>query len=740
MKPKRVVALSAIVVAAVALAVGLEALGELAGVAQFEAYTLDLRQRTTSESFQAGIGDRESDIALVLFDEFSVMDSIEGWDWISPFPRTHLADLIGALSLAGARTIGLDVYLDRLYPGLNGDGPLRNAMERAGNVVLVTPVQQTDSGPVSAPPHPYFADVAASVGTAELPASFETFRDGVLAVRSGRALSPSFALALYAHAQGLDVDSLLGDAARSGRIELPGLPPSVGEVDPEWLTGTGASGRSIVPFRIRYVGPPSSPDAEDQAGTFTAVTSFAVPLVAPLTPEVFEDKVVLLGTGFHPEDRFRTPFFGYTPPPDSTLTDPEPYAWMYGVEVHANALQNMLDGEYVHGLGGPGRVGLLLLAALFTGALAFRGAAWGGGALAVTIVGVSALAGWAWAGEVYVGGLRLFGLGERFLWVPVATPLLSAAFAYVGSVAYVSIVEGREKRYIKSAFGMYLSPDIVAKIADNPAALHLGGAKLPLTLLFSDLAGFTSISEKMAAEDLVTLLNEYLDEMTGVVIDELGYVDKYIGDAIMAFWNAPQELADHPDRGLRTAIRMQRRMDGLNRRWAERDPSHRPLQVRIGVHTGEAVVGNVGGRGSINYSAIGDDVNLAARLEPANKDYGTLTMVSADVLDAAEGSYRVRALDTIAVVGKEEPVRVFELIEEESFELPPDRETALRLFDAGMEAYRRHAWAEAKAHFEAAVAACPDDQPSRLYARRCDENIAEPPPPDWDFVVRRTKK
>jgi adenylate cyclase len=158
------------------------------------------------------------------------------------------------------------------------------------------------------------------------------------------------------------------------------------------------------------------------------------------------------------------------------------------------------------------------------------------------------------------------------------------------------------------------------------------------------------------------------------------------------------------------------------------------------VHTGEAVVGNVGGRGSINYSAIGDDVNLAARLEPANKDYGTLTMVSADVLDAAEGSYRVRALDTIAVVGKEEPVRVFELIEEAGFELPPDRETALRLFDAGMEAYLRHAWAEAKAQFEAAVAACPDDQPSRLYARRCDENIAEPPPPDWDFVVRRTKK
>ena len=159
---------------------GLEALGDLAGVGQFESYTLDLRQQTTAESFRVGVGDRESEVVLVLFDEFTVMDSIDGWPWISPFPRSHLAEVIDALTLAGATTIGLDVYLDKLFPKLDafdgGDQLLRGAIERAGNVILAAIVERTESGPVSSPPHPFFLDVAAGLGSVELPSSFETFR------------------------------------------------------------------------------------------------------------------------------------------------------------------------------------------------------------------------------------------------------------------------------------------------------------------------------------------------------------------------------------------------------------------------------------------------------------------------------------------------------------------------------------------------------------------------------------
>jgi adenylate cyclase len=209
----------------------------------------------------------------------------------------------------------------------------------------------------------------------------------------------------------------------------------------------------------------------------------------------------------------------------------------------------------------------------------------------------------------------------------------------------------------------------------------------------------------------------------------------------MAFWNAPEDVPDHPDRAMRTAIIMQRRMKELNDRWRAENPDHETLTVRIGIHTGEVVVGNVGGSARFDYSAIGDSVNLAARLEPANKTYDTLNMVSQITLEAGDANrYRVRELDYIAVKGKKEPVKVYELLELSGVELPSDKEAALVRYEEGMAAYKRRDWAGARKHFQAALGACPDDGPSRLYVTRCDDHITSPPPADWDFVVRRTEK
>jgi adenylate cyclase len=579
------------------------------------------------------------------------------------------------------------------------------------------------------------------VGSAELPSSFDNFRHGALAVRSGNGLEPSFALSMYAHSRGLDVDSILDAARTTGRIDLPGLPSNVGQIPEGWFDGGDDSGGSIVPFRIRYVGPPSSTDAEDLPGTFQASSSAFVELVAMLSPELFQDKIVLLGSGFHPEEKFRTPFFGHTAPPMGDTDSGGTYEWMFGVEIHANALQNIIDGEYVRPLGALGKLVLLFVLAAFTGGIAFRlGAAWGGAATAFAVLASLLLAFWAWAGVVYVPGGELFRFGVTGRWIPVGTPVLAALFSYVLAVAYVSIVEGKEKRFIKGAFGKYLSPDVVAEISEDPSALQLGGEKRPLSLLFSDLSGFTTISEHMDAQDLIALLNEYLQDMTQVVFDEGGYLDKYIGDAIMAFWNAPKEVEDHPDRAMRTAIIMQRRMDALNERWGADDPDHKALKVRIGVHTGEVVVGNVGGEDRFDYSAIGDAVNLAARLEPANKTYDTLNMVSEVTLEGGRGEYRVRELDLIVVKGKEEPVKVYELLEMAGVELAPDKEGALALYEEGMRAYKNHEWEEARLLFIAGAEACPGDGPCLLYASRCEDNLADPPPTDWDFVVRRTEK
>jgi class 3 adenylate cyclase/CHASE2 domain-containing sensor protein len=758
-KAQRLIAFGVIALSAVGIGLLFgDALGELTGVQSFENYTLDLRQQTTPETFQdLPNRERESDVVLVLFDEFSVLDSLEGWPWITPFPRPFLATLIRGISDAGATTIGLDVFLREMYSKLNeidqGNDLLRQAMLDAGNVILVDLVEQTDTGPVVIQPHPFFAEAAAGVGSAELPSSFESFRDGSLAVRSGSELYPSFALSLYAHARGVDAQSVLTEARASGRVDLPGLPNNVGHIPADWFTEQGGSG-SVLPFRIRFVGPPSGAAADDFPGTFQTSAAGAIagmtresgdPILGDLwrgsLEELFKDKIVLLGSGFHSEEKFRTPFFGFEFSPDDPNVAGGQYDWMYGVEIHAHALQNMLDAAYVRPLGVAGRLLFLLLLACLTGGIAFRaGAGWGGAATVLAIAGTWVVAFWAWAGMVVVPGAELFSIQTAGLWVPIGTPNLVAILSYVGSVAYVAIVEGREKRFIKGAFGKYLSPDVVAEISEDPSALTLGGEKRPLSLLFSDLSGFTSISEDMDAQDLIALLNEYLNDMTQVVFDESGYLDKYIGDAIMAFWNAPKDVPDHPDRAMRTAIFMQRRMDALNERWGADDPEHEPMIVRIGVHTGEVVVGNVGGKDRFDYSAIGDAVNLAARLEPANKTYDTLNMVSEDTLEAGRDEYRVRELDYIAVKGKEAPVKVFELLEMKGVELDPAREKAIALYETAMKAYKKHDWAGAQATFQEAVAAFPKDGPSILYAKRCQENIDDPPPPDWDFVVHRTEK
>ena len=743
-KRQRYAAFTAIVATSVLLATLLgDTLGGLTGLRSFEDVTLDMRQRLTPESFQPGLGERESEVVLVLFDEFTVLDSIDGWDWISPFPRSHLAELVAAVAGAGARTIGLDVYLGELWAGLNevdgGDDRLRDAIERAGNVILAAHVEQTDSGPLLAPPHPYFAEVAADVGAADLPSPFETFRDGALAVRSGSGLEPSFALSTYAHSRGLDLDSLLEASRASGRIDLPGLPPGVGEIPAGWADGSAGGAESIVPFRLRFHGPPSTVDAEGPLGTFQASASSDVPFAALVSPELFADKIVLLGTGFHDSDKFRTPFFNQAVR-SQTGPSGETYEWMFGVEIHGNAIHNMIEGSYVRPLGLGGTLVLLLALALLAGSATFwKGPAVGVGSALLAIGVAWVVAFWAWSGSIFgLGGeVRVASIGS---WVPIATPMLSALLSYVGSVAYVAIVEGREKRFIKNAFGKYLSPDVVAEISEDPSALTLGGEKRPLSLLFSDLEGFTSISEDRDAEELIALLNEYLHDMTQVVFDEGGYLDKYIGDAIMAFWNAPKEVEDHPDRALRAAVVMQRKMRELNQRWGAGDGDYQPLRVRIGVHTGEVVVGNVGGEERFDYSAIGDAVNLASRLEPANKTYDTLNMVSEVTLAAARDEYRVRELDLIAVKGKEEPVRVFELLELRGVSLAPAKEQALEHYDRGLEAYKSRDWLTAKTHFEAAADAFPTDGPSLLYIERCERHIAEPPPPDWDFVVRRTEK
>jgi adenylate cyclase len=737
MKGQRLLAFLVSVLAA--LSIGLLAsepsIAGLTGLERVEYLTLDYRQRVTAESLR-GAEAGESPVVLVLFDSTAVMD----WDYFSPYPRAILAELVDALAGAGARSIGLDVYLDRTFPNLGeGDQQLRDAMERAGNVVLAAMTVEGEEGRVLRPPHPYFTEVAAGVGTADLPTAFDVVREGTLVVRDGATdMVPGLALALYSHSMGVPPQALMEQARVDGRLDLEGLPSRYGEIPGAWLAGQPSTVDRLS-FPIRFLGPRSNPewaDAEGVSGTFPAYSSSFAATVALFSPEFFRDKIVLLGTGFHDSDKFRTPFYDAPLPPSLVAEGgAATYGWTFGVEVHANALMNMLDGEYVR-TSGAGLLGLVILInALITTGVVFRwGTAWGAGVMLLTMLGHASLAFAAFAG---VGAVW----GGPYLWLPMISPVLAIVVAYLSATAYVAVVEGREKRFIRGAFGKYVSPDVVAEIAEDPESLKLGGQKRELSILFSDLAGFTDLSESLDPQELLALLNEYLTEMTALVMDEGGTLDKYIGDAIMAFWNAPQDQPDHADRALRCAIRMQRRMDELNARWAAEGKQSDPFVVRIGLNTGTVVVGNVGGEDRFDYSAIGDPVNLAARLEPANKTYDTLTMVSEYLVEQVyEEQYQLRELDLMAVKGKTLPVRVYEVVEEVGVDIPEDRAQALKHYDAGLKAFRDRDWELALRYFEAALQADPTDGPSKVYLKRALEFQASPPAEDWDFVVRRTTK
>ncbi len=736
---KRALAWSLVVVMAGAAGrlIQTPSVAQITGIEGIELWTLDLRQRTMQENRRG----EDGEVVLVLFDE----ESVEEWPYLSPFPRGLLADLVEALDQAGARTIALDVYLDRLYPELNaldgGDDRLREAVQQAGNVVLAAPVESGPDGPELGLPHPDFLEGAAGVGAAELPTPFETVRDGLLVVRSGDGLAPSFALAVYAHSQGLDADSLLAASWEGGRVSLPFMPEELGRIPPSWLRGDGGP-EFALPFPLRFYGPPSSTQAAEgngaDRGTFRAYSASYVPVLAQFVPEDFEDRIVLLGSGFHQEEQFRSPFYDDRPQGE----DEGIYGWTYGVEVHANALQGFLEGRYLHQTGEVANLLLLLLAAAIpAGAVFILGAVAGGVAGILTAAGLAVAALWAFQGGAHLPWGTLWEWEGELLWLPVVAPLFSALFAYVGSTVYVAVVEGREKRFIRGAFGKYVSPAVVDEIAERPELLRLGGERRNLSVLFSDLAGFTALSESLSPEELVSLLNEYLSEMTRVVMEEEGTLDKYIGDAIMAFWNAPKDQADHADRALRCALRMQERLAALNRKWQEEGRSSEPFRVRIGVNTDGVVVGNVGGEDRFDYSAIGDGVNLAARLEPANDTYGTRVMASEFTVESATpGLFRLRELDRVAVKGKTAPVRIFEVVALTDTPMDAEGGRMLEHYDAGFAAYRARKWADAEEHFRQALEAHPEDGPSRLLLERCQGFQTDPPPPDWDFVVQRTSK
>jgi adenylate cyclase len=326
----------------------------------------------------------------------------------------------------------------------------------------------------------------------------------------------------------------------------------------------------------------------------------------------------------------------------------------------------------------------------------------------------------------------------RGVWIDVVGPIGIVILSDAAIVWHKFSTAEKKRKFIKSAFGYYMNPAVVEEIAKNPEMLELGGKKMELTAFFSDVASFTTISEKLTEHELVELLNEYLTEMTEIVLKHYGNLDKYEGDAIMAFFGAPIHFPDHATRACHTALEMQDKLIRLREQWKSQG---RPeLTARVGINTGPMIVGNMGSQNRFDYTVMGDAVNLASRLEGVNKQYSTEIMISEFTLEHCKSDIVTREIDLIRVKGKALPVRIYEVIGRTDDTIPETMQSVIEHFALGMEAYKQKRWEDGIREFQACLDIKPDDGPSLTYIKRCNEYLESAPPDDWDGVYIMTTK
>jgi len=407
-----------------------------------------------------------------------------------------------------------------------------------------------------------------------------------------------------------------------------------------------------------------------------------------------------------------------------------------GVEIHANTLHGILENQFMF----PKTIGMnylgTLLLSLIVGALA--------GAPKKPFYGFIFLI--IGAGSWIIFAYSQF-LGESVVW-EVIRPIVSITLTQLGVFAYTFIILDKDKRFLKNTFGTYISPKLIEQMVEGKTEPKLGGDEDIHTAVFTDIQGFSQFSEQLSPTDLVELLNEYLTEMTNILLDNNGTLDKYIGDAIVAFYGAPVPVKDHAYKACLTAILMQNKLSELRSKWkteGNRWPNivHQ-MQMRIGIHTGKMVTGNMGSEHRMNYTMMGDAVNIAARLEASAKQYGIYTQISEETYFAVKDRISVRELDNVRVVGKENPVKTYELISLKGQE-PEWYKEINEIFSQGIDFFQKGEFKKAKHLFEETSHYEHNYQnkttsPSETYINRCNILIQSPPKKPWNGVWTLTEK
>ncbi|MDR2964183.1 MAG: adenylate/guanylate cyclase domain-containing protein [Treponema sp.] len=338
---------------------------------------------------------------------------------------------------------------------------------------------------------------------------------------------------------------------------------------------------------------------------------------------------------------------------------------------------------------------------------------------------------------IFICAILLFRLTGVY-WGP-----LGVVIAMIAAVITREIIEfagsEKEKQFIRNAFSTYVSPDVVKEIITDPSRLQLGGTNRYMTAVFTDVKGFSTISEQLSPEELVSLLNRYLSVMSDIVLEEKGTIDKYIGDAIVAFYGAPLVLEDHALRACISAINMRKAEEELNKIIMEQKLSPMPILTRIGINTGYMIAGNMGTANKMNYTIMGNAVNLSARLEGVNKEYGTQILASSTTINETGDKLLYRKLDRVRVVGINEPVRLHEILD--TIENASDEERKLvKVFHEALDSFENRDWKQAAEGFKEVLSVREEDAPSKLYLERSEKFVATPPKDNWDGVFNLTSK
>jgi adenylate cyclase len=658
------------------------------------------------------------DIIVILLDQYSIdwASRERGWGW--PWPRKAYAEIVDFMNLGGAKSVAFDVIFSEpsLYGSDDDDAFVRAEKDygrtvqtvffstQAGNSEvwhgdagkplfnlegfdsIISNYSLTDGYVGAQFPIPALNAAAGALGnvTSATDSDDVNRRARLFINFDGKA------------APGLSAASLLvsgsGNTARYNekkrRIEWDG-----------YTIPVDSEGKSILRFRgslNRYM--PYS--AADIIRSMEAVAEGGEPVYFP---EEFQDKYVFFG--------FYAPgLFDIVASPLSTVYP--------GMGIHITMLDNILSGDFIREVSLWASWTVLLVVLLVTTALALFSRK-----LYLSIGGVLLIA-------AAIIAVTFIAYDKFCLWLPMVLPLAGIFASFLTSYIYNYATEGRQKQFIKSAFSQYLSPIYIDQLIANPEQLKLGGERLEISIFFSDVQGFTTISEKLDPDQLKELLNEYLTLLSNIIQNSGGTIDKYEGDAIIAFWNAPVHMKDHAARALGAAIECQTRLaekaehfENMFKNWNIDAPEiNRRLLTRIGLNTGYAVVGNFGSEGHFNYTMLGDSVNLAARLEGLNKQFGT-SLICTDHTMVEAGKCRDfygRKLARVAVAGKNEPVTVWEPLTETAYR---EKESIIREFDQARDVFYSGDFAEALAMFEKLK---DRDAPPEYYIEQCRYYMENP--------------